>query len=96
MMKKIIIIILLIFIIIGSILFINEKNNKKIEEQNNKRYEEIKKDIETELKRYLYVIAPKCQPNNGTPLITHLSLIYALQYDFLSISKNFSLFIPAL
>ena len=76
MMKKIIIIILLIFIIIGSILFINEKNNKKIEKQNNKRYEEIKKDIDTELKRYLYVIAPKCQPNSGTPLITHQDLVY--------------------
>ena len=91
MMKKIIIIILLIFIIIGSILFINEKINKKIEEQNNKRYEEIKKDIDTELKRYLYVIAPKCQPNSGTPLITHQDLVYNAGMNkekFLDIDKK--------
>ena len=91
MMKKIIIIILRIFIIIGSILFINEKNNKKIEKQNNKRYEEIKKDIDTELKRYLYVIAPKCQPNSGTPLITHQDLVYNAGMNkekFLDIDKK--------
>lgn len=87
MMKKIIKIILLIFIIIGSILIIN----KKIEEQNNKRYEEIKKDIDTELKRYLYVIAPKCQPNSGTPLITHQDLVYNAGMNkekFLDIDKK--------
>lgn len=76
MKKKIIVTILLIFlIIIGSILFVNIKNHK-IEEQNKKRYEEIRKNIDTELKRYLYVIAPKCYPEDGTPLITHRDLVY--------------------
>ena len=62
-------------IIIVSILFVNIKNHK-IEEQNKKRYEEIRKNIDTELKRYLYVIAPKCYPEEGTPLITHRDLVY--------------------
>lgn len=76
MKKKIIVTIFLIFlIIIGSILFVNIKNHK-IEEQNKKRYEEIRKNIDTELKRYLYVIAPKCYPEDGTPLITHRDLVY--------------------
>lgn len=76
MKKKIIVTILLLFlIIIGSILFVNIKNHK-IEEQNKKRYEEIRKNIDTELKRYLYVIAPKCYPEDGTPLITHRDLVY--------------------
>lgn len=91
MMKKIIIIIFLIFIIIGSTLFINEKNSKKIEEQSSKRYEEIRKDIDTELKRYMYVVAPKCQPNNGTPLITHQNLVYNAGMNkekFLDIDKK--------
>ena len=91
MMKKIIIIIFLIFIIIGSTLFINEKNSKKIEEQSSKRYEEIRKDIDTELKRYMYVVAPNCQPNNGTPLITHQDLVYNAGMNkekFLDIDKK--------
>lgn len=76
MKKKIIITILFICsIIIVSILFVNIKNHK-IEEQNKKRYEEIRKNIDTELKRYLHVIAPKCYPEDGTPLITHRDLVY--------------------
>lgn len=76
MKKKIIITILLIFsIIIGSILFVNIRNHV-VEEQNKKRYEEIRKNIDTELKRYMYVIAPKCYPENGTPLLTHQDLVY--------------------
>lgn len=62
-------------IIIVSILFVNIKSHK-IEEQNKKRYEEIRKNIDAELKRYLYVIAPKCYPEDGTPLITHRDLVY--------------------
>lgn len=76
MKKKIIITILFIcLIIIGSILFVNIKNHK-IENHNKKRYEEIRKNIDTELKRYLYVIAPNCYPEDGTPLITHRDLVY--------------------
>ena len=64
MKKKLIITILFIcLILIGSILFVNIRNHK-IENQNKKRYEEIRKNIDTELKRYLYVIAPKCYPED--------------------------------
>jgi len=91
MKKKIIITIFLIFfIIIGSILFVNIRNHV-VEKQNKKRYEEIKRDIDTELKRYLYVIAPKCQPNSGTPLITHQDLVYNAGMNkekFLDIDKK--------
>lgn len=76
MKKKIIITIFLIFfIIIGCILFVNIKNHV-VEKQNKKRYEEIRKNIDTELKRYMYVIAPKCYPENGTHLLTHRDLVY--------------------
>ena len=55
MRKKIFIIILIvILIVIASVLFVAIRNYK-IQEQNTKRYEEIKKDIDTELKRYMYV-----------------------------------------
>jgi hypothetical protein len=57
-MKKILLITFIFVIIIVSLLFINIKNYIK-QEQNKKRYEEIKKDIDNELKRYMYVIAPK-------------------------------------
>ena len=46
---------------------------------------------DTELKRYLYVIAPKCQPNSGTPLITHQDLVYNAGMNkekFLDIDKK--------
>lgn len=81
MSKKIIITILSVFlIIIVGILFVGIRD-QKIQEQNQKRYEEIRKNIDTELKRYLYVVAPKCQPNNGIPLITHHDLVYNAGMD---------------
>ena len=81
MKKKLIILIILIFvIIIGNLLFINIKNYI-IQEQNDKRYEEIKNSVDKELERYLYVISPKCQPNEGTPLITHKDLVYNAGMD---------------
>lgn len=36
----------------------------------------IQKDINLELKRYIYVIAPKCYPANGSPLLTYKDLVY--------------------
>lgn len=81
MKKNIIILIIFVFIIIvGSILFINTDNNKK-QEKNKRRYEEIKEDIDNELKRYMYVIAPKCYPDSSTPLITHRDLVYNAGMD---------------
>lgn len=81
MKKKIFIIcIIIIAIIIGSLLIINISNYKK-QEDNKKRYNEIKNNINKELERYMYVISPKCQPNNGTPLITHKDLVYNAGMD---------------
>lgn len=81
MKKKIILLITFVFvIIIGSLLFINIKNYIK-QEQNKKRYEEIKQNIDNELKRYMYVIAPKCYPDSGTPLVTHRDLVYNAGMD---------------
>lgn len=73
MNKKIII--LLIFIIFVGVIFFNVKNYSD-EKKNQKRYEEIKRDINNELKNYLYIIAPKCQPNSGNLIITHKELVY--------------------
>ena len=55
-MKKILIILFIIIIIIGAIFLVNaySKDSKQ------KRYTEIKEDINTELERWMYVIAPKC------------------------------------
>lgn len=76
MNKKIFLTILIVLvIIIVGVLFV-EYRNYKIKKHNTKRYEEIKKDIDNELKRYMYVIAPKCYPENGTPLLTHKDLVY--------------------
>lgn len=36
----------------------------------------IQKDINLELKRHIYVIAPKCYPANGSPLLTCKDLDY--------------------
>lgn len=81
MKKKIFVIcIIIITIIIGSLLIINISNYKK-QEDNKKRYNEIKNNINKELERYMYVISPKCQPNNGTPLITHKDLVYNAGMD---------------
>lgn len=81
MRKKIIIKILLVFlIIIGGILFVRFRENK-IHEQYKKRYEEIKKNIDKELERYMYIIAPNCQLDSGTPLITHQDLVYNAGMD---------------
>ena len=45
------------------------------------RYEHIKKDIDEEVERYIYVIAPKCEPHSSTPLITHEDLVYNAGMD---------------
>ncbi len=66
MKKKIIILFIIVLVTIFSIIIsINIKHHK---EESLKRYNEIKNDIDTELKRYIYVIAPKCEPNGSTPL----------------------------
>ena len=80
MKKKIIILFIIISItIFGILIFINLKKHHN--EENLKRYNEIKNDIDTKLKRYMYVIAPKCEPNGSTPLITHKDLVYNAGMD---------------
>ncbi|UKI28899.1 MAG: hypothetical protein L6V78_00535 [Clostridium sp.] len=72
-MKKVLIILFIIIIIIGAIFLVNAYSKRF---KTKKRYTEIKKDINTELERYMYVIAPKCKTDEGTPLITHKDLVY--------------------
>lgn len=81
MKKRLIILVIFIVVITFSvILFLNIKDyNKKVE--NEKRYEQIKKDVNNELERYMYVIAPSCSPENGTPIITHRDLVYNAGMD---------------
>lgn len=64
----------------GIILILNIKDSK-MKVQSEKRYEQIKKDIYSELERYMYAIAPKCSPDNGTPIITHRDLVYNAGMD---------------
>lgn len=73
--KLFILILIIIFIVTAGMLFV-EYRNCKIKKQNTKRYGEIKKDIDNELKRYMYIIAPKCYPENGSLLLTHQDLVY--------------------
>ena len=80
MKKKILII--CIFLVIGmSVLLIISSSDNKKQDKNKKRYDEIKNDINKELERYMYVIAPNCQPNNGIRLITHQDLVYNAGMD---------------
>lgn len=80
-MKKIFLLVIFGFVITsGSLLFINITEHKNLE-QNKKRYVEIKSSVDKEIERYLYVISPNCQPNEGTPIITHRDLVYNAGMD---------------
>lgn len=72
---------IVIVIVIFIFLIVTTLKNKGGEQHNLKRYEEIKKDIDNELERYLYVIAPKCQKDGGAPRITHKDLVYNAGMD---------------
>ncbi|MBQ9853655.1 MAG: hypothetical protein IJO57_01320 [Bacilli bacterium] len=55
------------------------------------RYDEIRRNIDKEMERYIYIITPKCYPENGTPIITHKDLVYNAGMDkesFLDIDKK--------
>ena len=80
-MKKIIIIIsILIIITIGNILLINKIKQTK-QNQYEKRYAEIKNDINNEMNRYLYYIAPNCSSENAGGQLTHKDLVYNNGFD---------------
>lgn len=86
MKKKIIILIIVIIFLVGIIVFVNYDKKEK-----SKRYDEIKREIDTELKRYLYVIAPNCQVDGGSQIITHKVLVYNAGMDkekFLDVDKK--------
>ena len=78
MKNKIIIIILIIaflfiFYLLGKYLLFNKEEGKI-------RYDEIKKNINKELERYLYVVQPKCQKGSRTT-VTHKELVYNAGFD---------------
>lgn len=70
---KIFILIILALIIVILYFVNNNYNNKG-------RYQEIKDDVNNELERYMYVIAPKCQDGNSM-IITHEDLVYNAGMD---------------
>lgn len=45
------------------------------------RYNKIKEDIDKEMERYLYFIAPKCNKSDGKTLATHKTLVYNNGFD---------------
>ena len=86
MKKKMIfifVIIIAVIVIIGVYISVGYIDNNKnhLELQKQERYKEIKENIDKELNRYLYVIAPKCQKENAGFLITHKDLVYNAGMD---------------
>jgi len=45
------------------------------------RYKEIKEDIDKEMERYLYFIAPNCSSENAGGFLTHEDLVYNNGFD---------------
>lgn len=45
------------------------------------RYDEIKKDIDDEMERYLYLISPNCSIENAGGYLTHRDLVYNNNFD---------------
>lgn len=86
MKKNIVILIIVVIFLVGIIGFINYNKKEKT-----KRYDEIKKEIDKELKRYMYLIAPNCQVDGGSTIITHKVLVYNAGMDkekFLDVDKK--------
>lgn len=52
-----------------------------LEQTNEERYQQIKKDIDKEMERYLYFIAPYCNSDNSGGYLTHKDLVYNNGYD---------------
>ena len=53
----------------------------KVRNDNNKRYEEIRKDIDKELQRYVYLVSPHCKKGQGGSYIGEKELIYNAGMD---------------
>lgn len=78
-MKKIIILVLTMSLLL-SVLIIGKNVLFKTKKDDQKRYNEIKKEINKELERYLYVVQPKCQKGSSRH-ITHYELVYNAGFD---------------
>lgn len=81
MKKRILVICIIIIVIVISGIFIINLNNIKKQEKNEKRYEQIKNDINKEVERYLYFIAPHCSSENNGGHLTHKTLVYNNGFD---------------
>lgn len=75
-LSKILIIIGILIIMIMAVFFILQKEAIKKEASDEKRYQTIKKDIDKEMERYLYYIAPNCSSENSGGHLTHKDLVY--------------------
>lgn len=75
-LSKILITIGILIIMITGIFFILKKESIKKEASDEKRYQTIKKDIDKEMERYLYYIAPNCSSENSGGHLTHKDLVY--------------------
>lgn len=75
-LSKILTIIGILIIMITAIFFILQKESIKKEASDEKRYQTIKKDIDKEMERYLYYIAPNCSSENSGGHLTHKDLVY--------------------
>lgn len=53
----------------------------KIRKQSQARCDEIRRDVDNELKRYMYVIAPNCQKGGASYKITHRTLVDNAGFD---------------
>jgi len=69
------IIIAVVLVLLGIIMIIKNYIPRIKKERELKRYEEIKKDIDNELKDYLYIISPHCIKGSST-IVTDEELIY--------------------
>lgn len=80
MKKKILVTIIFVFIIfiVGyfSLKLISDNRKARLEKTRQKRYEEIRNDINQEVKRYIYVVAPSCHKDGAGYIITHRTLVY--------------------
>ncbi len=75
-MKKFLIVSCILIFIILIVFSIKNYLEKQTKSQNDQRYEEIKKDVEKEVMRYVGIVSPICEGNDGEMLITHKTLVY--------------------
>ncbi len=75
-LKIMFIIIIVALALLGIIMVIKNYSSSIKKEKEFKRYEEIRKDIDNELKDYAYIISPHCIKGGPSTIITDRDLIY--------------------